>query len=207
MSRLSSASTQTWSKATLGVGVCMLIGACFMIGSAIYGATQSTQTGGEAAMSAVQIVLVLIAGVVAVLAWRLATKVVVTVNLALFALLTLLTFILLIVIVAGPTKEAADVLVNARCELNHLTAQQCDTLKQFITISIYVFPVLSFLYCLCYLGVSFMYFRSMRRDAQVVVIGRDAVTNTADDPEGFDDFSNQPPAADIPTLKVSADII
>jgi hypothetical protein len=187
----------------------MLIGACFLIGSTIYGASQRAQPDAEVAISAVEIVLVLIAGILAVLAWRLATKVLVTANMALFALLTLLTFITLIAIVAGPTKEAADALADEQCKFKNLSAQQCDTIKQFTNVFIFVTPVLTFLYCACYFAVSFMYFRSMRRDSQVVVVGQGAAytgVNNSDDPEGFDDFSNQP-AAHVPTLNVSADVI
>jgi hypothetical protein len=203
--------TKKWRTATLVTGVCVLLGAAMLIIFAIYGATQRAATSGEAAVNAIEILLVLFAGAAAVLAWRYVSKLTVSVSLGLFALLTLLTLIVFIIIVAGPSKQVAEMLVDETCKLKNLAPQQCDTIKQFSTISIFVFPVVTFLYCACYLGVSAMYFRAMRNEYGANARRATGTSLAESDADGFDDFSNANAplvtSTDVPVLNVSADVI
>lgn len=206
-----SEATKKWRTATFVTGICVLLGAMLLSIFAIYGATQRTATGGEAAVNAIEILLVLFAGAAAVLAWRYVSKLTVTVALGMFALLTLLTLIVFIIIVAGPSKEVAEMLIDETCKMKNLAPQQCDTIKQFSTISIFVFPVVTFLYCACYLGVSVMYFRAMRSEYGATVRRATGTALAESDADGFDDFSNANAplvtSTDVPVLNVSADVI
>lgn len=206
-----SETTKKWRTATLGMGACVLFGALLLIISTIYGSTQRAMTGGEVAVNAIQILLVLVAGAVAMLAWQFVSKLTVTASMGVFALLTLLTFISFIIIVAGPSKQVAEMLVDDTCQMKNFTPQQCDTIKQFTTISIFVFPVLTFLYCACYLGISVMYFRAMRNEYGHGASRRAGTVMAESDADGFDDFSsaNAPlvTSTDVPVLNVSADVI
>lgn len=197
--------TGKWARATMVVGILTLVGALFMIGATIYGATQKTQTSAEAAMAAIQILCVAISGALALLAWRKRSKLFVGANLAFVALLTLLVLVGLIITVAGPTAEYTEQQIDATCQLKNLQESQCDIVKRFTLAGVYVIQVLTLCYCFCYLGVAALFFRAFRRAAHAVPsassLDDDGAAPNAD---GFDDF---PSAEKVPMLNVSANVI
>jgi cytochrome bd-type quinol oxidase subunit 2 len=201
-----------WAKGNLIVGVCVLIGTLVMIGATIYGAAAgapgSSNSAAGQAFEAIEIVLVLCAGALAILAFRMRTKLVVCLNASCFAFLTLLVLIGLIVLLAGPTLEATQEMVDAACQLRNLQPEQCDVLKQFTLIGVYLVQAATLCYCLCYTGVALLYVRAIRADTRATVvrtIGADSYSGApANDGEGFDDF---PAAEKVPMLNVSANVI
>jgi uncharacterized membrane protein YgcG len=212
MNRASSADTLKWAKANLAMGVCLLVGAAVLTGVAIYGASQKTQSDVEQGVAAAQILCIVVAGALAIAAYRLRRKLVVYLNAAVLLLLTLVVLVLLIVLLAGPTAAVTEQMVDAECMLRNLQTEQCDIVKRFTLTGVYVVQVVTLLYCVCYLAVALLYVRAFRRDSATATAHISSSSNSGggesgtggSDADGFDDF----PAADnVPMLSVSANVI
>lgn len=198
------ADTNKWARVTLVIGILLLVGTVVTIGFTIYGATQKELLGVEVALNVIQILLIAAAGGAALLAWRKRTKWFVVANLASIALLTLFALIVLILVVAAP-KAGVEAMIDGECQKKNLTAEQCDIVKRFSLATSYILQVLTFCYCLCYLGVAGLFFRAVKRNAiPTVRVEPGAVDYGVPSAEGFDDF----PSADrVPMLSVSANVI
>jgi hypothetical protein len=201
-----SADTIKWAKANLVMGVCLLVGTAVLIGLTIYSAVETTQSGAQQGVAAAQILCVLVAGALAIAAYRLRRKLVVYLNAAMLLLLTLVVLVSLIVLLAGPTAAVTQQMVDAECMHRNLQTEQCDILKRFTLSGVYVVQVVTLLYCVCYLAVALLYVRAFRRDSAPAT-RFDSSADAAGSPSDADGFDDFPAAEKVPMLSVSANVI